>query len=60
LYHTTAVAVGKFHRLVAEAAGPTKFAFGVKVEVVLGGGWGGGMVVRIEALASTPIGEGCR
>jgi hypothetical protein len=60
LYHTAAVAVGKFHRLVVEAARPTKFAFGVKVEVVVGGGWGGGIVVLIEALASAPIGEGCR
>jgi hypothetical protein len=31
-----------------------------EVEVVVGGGWVGGMVDRTEALASVPVGEGCQ
>jgi hypothetical protein len=50
---------GEFHRVVVGDAEVTGFVFVAEV-VFVGEDWVGGRVVRMEALASAPIGEGCR
>jgi hypothetical protein len=52
--------VGRFHRFVARGSGVMEFVFAMKVDVVVGGGWVGCMVVQAETLASVPIGKGCQ
>jgi hypothetical protein len=58
--HIVAEDVGGFHRLVVGDIGGAGFAFAVEVVVAVGGGWVGGTVAQMEALASVPIGEGSR
>jgi hypothetical protein len=52
--HIAVEAVGGFHRCVVGDAKGVRFASMVKVVAV------GSMVVRTEALASVPVGEGSR
>jgi hypothetical protein len=56
--HIVAEATGRFHGLVAEAAGVVEWTFAAVVEVAMGGGWVACMLDRMEALASVPIGKG--